>query len=171
LKIHNCNIGDLDEIFRLYRLATAYQKTVFPANQWPTFERSMVETEILEQRIWKIEIDGEIACVWTITFSDPEIWEQSENDAAIYIHRIATNPVFRGEHFVAKIVAWANNYCIAHHKRFIRMDTCGYNTRLIAHYQNCGFRFLGISKLRSSSSLPSHYHNAEVCFFEIEIKA
>ncbi len=171
MKVYNCIPADLDEIFRLYRLATAYQKIVFPANQWPTFERSMVETEIREQRIWKIEIGGEIACVWTITFSDPQIWVHSENDAAIYIHRIATNPVFRGKNLVAEIVAWANKYIIAHQKRFIRMDTCGYNTRLIAHYQNCGFQFLGISKLSRTSGLPSHYHNAEVCFFEIEIKA
>ncbi|TFG73817.1 MAG: GNAT family N-acetyltransferase [Flavobacteriales bacterium] len=148
-------------------MATAYQKIKFPLNQWPIFERSMVETEIKEQRIWKIEVDGALACVWTITFADPQIWEHSDDDQAIYIHRIATNPVFRGKNLVSDIVIWAKEYCVSKKKHFIRMDTCGYNTRLIAHYQNCGFDFLGISKLSHTDNLPSHYHNAEVCFFEI----
>jgi hypothetical protein len=38
-------------------------------------------------------IDGQIACVWAVTFNDPEIWK-NDQDAAIYIHRIATNPDF-----------------------------------------------------------------------------
>jgi len=50
------------------------------------------------------------------------------------------------------------------------MDTCGNNKRLINHYINCGFDFLGMKKLKDTSELPSHYHNTEVCFFEIELK-
>jgi hypothetical protein len=50
------------------------------------------------------------------------------------------------------------------------MDTCGQNDRLINHYKNCGFDFLGMKKLKDSSGLQKHYHNADVCFFEIEVK-
>ena len=49
------------------------------------------------------------------------------------------------------------------------MDTCGENKKLIQHYQNCGFDFLGIKKLENASNLPSHYHNADVCYFEIKL--
>ena len=46
---------------------------------------------------------------------------------------------------------------------------CGKNEGLISHYKGCGFKFLGINKLRNSSQLPAHYHNADVCFFEIKL--
>ena len=49
------------------------------------------------------------------------------------------------------------------------MDTCGNNERLIRHYKDCGFSFLGMKKLNNTAELPSHYHNAEVCFFEIDL--
>jgi hypothetical protein len=42
---------------------------------WPDFDRKLVETELVENRQWKLLIDGQIACVW-VTFNDPEIWEE-----------------------------------------------------------------------------------------------
>jgi GNAT superfamily N-acetyltransferase len=169
LNIINSTFEDIDTIFSLYKIATDYQKDRFPDNIWPEFERSLVETEITENRQWKLLIDNEIACVWAITFSDPQIWEERNNDPAIYIHRIATNPKFRGQKFVTKIVEWAREYAISQNKSFIRMDTCGDNKVLINHYVNCGFDFLGINKIASSEGLPSHYHDADVCLFEIKL--
>ena len=167
MKIHNSTLEDTPEIFRLYGLATEYQKTIFPENTWPTFEHQLLTTEIQEQRQFKIVIDDQIACVWAITFSDLHIWEESEKDPAIYIHRIATNPNFRGQKFVTRIVQWARKYAISHKKKFIRMDTCGNNQKLIRHYKKCGFEFLGMVRLRNTSKLPSHYQDIDVCLFEI----
>ena len=115
----------------------------------------------------KLIINGEIACVWAITYNDPEIWEDDDGESFIYIHRIATNPDFRGNNFVQIIVDWAKDF--AKNKKSIRMDTCGENRKLIQHYQNCGFDFLGIRKLKSASNLPAHYQNADVCYFEIKL--
>lgn len=169
MTITNSNPKDIEEIFRLYKLATEYQKVTFPENQWPEFERQLIEKEILENRQFKILIEDRIACVWAITFSDPEIWEQKNNDPAIYIHRIATNPEFRGNNFVAIIVDWARKYAKSHNKEYIRLDTCGHNTNLINHYKKAGFDFLGIQKLENSQGLPAHYENADVCYFEIKL--
>ena len=168
--IINSNLNDIPEIFKLYKLATEFQKLKFPDNQWPEFDKELISTEVLENRQFKLIIDNEIACVWAITFSDAQIWEDKENNSSIYIHRIATNPEFRGQNFVQKIVDWAKDYAIGKNKAFIRMDTCGKNDRLINHYKNCGFNFLGIKKLENTSELPLHYHNADVCFFEIKLK-
>jgi hypothetical protein len=165
--IRNSTIADIPEIFRLYKLATDFQKLKFPENLWPEFDKGMITTEVVENRQFKVVIEDKIACIWAITFSDPQIWEGSENDAAIYIHRIATNPEFRGNNFVQAIVDWSKAYAIEQHKQFIRLDTCGKNEPLINHYKNCGFDFLGMKKLKNTSELPSHYHNADVCFFEI----
>ena len=169
INIVNSTFEDIDTIFSLYQIATNYQKDRFPDNMWPEFERSLVETEITENRQWKLLVDNEISCVWAITFSDPQIWEGRDNDPAIYIHRIATNPKFRGQKFVTKIVEWSREYAISQKKLFVRMDTCGDNTVLINHYVNCGFDFLGMNKIANSKGLPSHYHDADVCLFEIKL--
>lgn len=169
INISNSELSDIPEIFRLYQLATDFQKLKFPGNQWPKFEEQLITTEVMEKRQFKITIDDKVACIWAITFSDPQIWEGSENEAAIYIHRIATNPEFRGRNFVQTIVDWAKNYAKKHDKQFVRMDTCGRNDSLIQHYVNCGFNYLGMHPLKDTSDLPVHYHNAEVCFFEIAL--
>ncbi|GAB3357218.1 GNAT family N-acetyltransferase [Arachidicoccus ginsenosidivorans] len=167
MHIENSTEKDIPEIFRLYKLATALQKEKFPENQWPEFDRQLIETEVAEKRQFKINIDGKVACVWAITYSDPEIWKQDDGVSSIYIHRIAVNPDFRGNNYVKLIVEWAKNF--AQDKKFIRMDTCGENLKLIQHYQNCGFEFLGIKKLQQAVNLPAHYQNADVCYFEIKL--
>jgi len=169
MRIVNSREQDIPEIFKLYKLATDFQKVKFQGNLWPQFDRSLIEIEVAEERQFKLLIENKIACIWAITFSDPQIWEGSENDSAIYIHRIATNPEFRGENFVKIIVDWSRNYANTHDNQYIRMDTCGNNVRLINHYKKCGFEFLGMKKLKNPSSLPSHYHDADVCFFEIKV--
>ena len=169
MKIINSTISDIESIFKLYEIATSFQKKKFPGNQWPIFSRTLVETEIKENRQWKLLINGQIACIWAITFSDPQIWEDSNDDLAIYIHRIATNPNYRGQNLVSNIVEWAKKYSADKQISFIRMDTCGHNKRLISHYKKCGFDFLGTTKLKNTTALPSHYKDADVCLFEVKL--
>lgn len=168
MKIQNSTCNDIEEIFRLYKMATDFQKTRFTV-YWPEFERSLVETEIAESRQWKIVINDQIAGVWATTFSDPQIWENRNSDPAVYIHRIATNPDFRGQNLVQKIVEWGKQYALANNKRFIRLDTVGDNQGLISYYKKCGFDFLGLSKLENTEGLPAHYNNATVSLFEMGI--
>ncbi len=168
--ITNSKNEDIKEIFRLYQLATDFQKIKFPGNQWPQFDEEMVTKEVAENRQFKLIIEGEIACIWAITTSDAEIWEDDNIDPSIYIHRIATNPKFRGNNYVKIIVDWALKFAKDQKKEFIRMDTCGINQSLINHYVRCGFEFLGTKKLKNTAGLPSHYRNAIVCFFEIRVQ-
>jgi ribosomal protein S18 acetylase RimI-like enzyme len=169
MKIENCTTKDIPEIFRLYSIASAYQKSKQTVVVWPDFEKQLVETEIAENRQWKLIIDESIACVWATTFSDEQIWEERNADAAIYIHRIATHPNFRGNNFVSLITEWAKNYAISNGKDFVRLDTLGNNIKLIQHYTNAGFRFLGIFDLKNTIGLPVHYHNTPACLFEIKL--
>lgn len=168
-EITNSTPEDIPEIFRLYQLATDFQKITFPGNQWPEFDQELIATEVKEHRQFKLLIENSIACIWAITFNDAQIWEEKDNNSSIYLHRIATNPEYRGNDFVRLIVDWAKVYAAKHNKQFIRMDTCGQNDRLINHYKKCGFEFLGIRKLKDTSELPPHYQNADVCLFEIEL--
>ncbi|WP_200859619.1 GNAT family N-acetyltransferase [Sphingobacterium paucimobilis] len=170
IQIKNSTKQDIKEIFRLYEIATGFQKTRYTVH-WPIFDRGLVENEIDENRQWKIEMDGKTACIFATTFDDPKIWEERNEDAAIYIHRIATNPDFRGQNLVAEIVKWAKVYAAEHKKEYIRMDTVGENTKLIAYYGKCGFDYLGPLTLKDTEGLPAHYNNATVSLFEISLKS
>ena len=169
ITITNSTDSDIDEIFRLYRLATDYQKTQ-GAVLWPQFDRALVEKEIGEKHQWKMVIENNIACVFATTFSDPLIWMGKDNDPSVYIHRIATNPAYRGNHLVTHIINWAKAFAKSNNKNFIRIDTVGENKKLIAYYQKCGFNFLGLTRLGNAKSLPQHYHNATVSLFEIQLQ-
>ena len=168
--VENIRLEEIDDVFNLYNIASAYQKSKKSVVVWPDFDRDMVSAEITEQRQFKLVIDNEIACIWAITFSDAQIWVKRNEDPAIYIHHIATNPSFRGHNFVASIVDWAKDYAKMHAKQFIRLDTIGDNTRLIKHYCTCGFNFLGMFNLPNVDELPPHYKEGPVCLFEIDLK-
>ncbi len=168
MKIKNSLKNDIDEIFRLYKIATDFQKTKDSA-VWPTFEYQLIEKEILEKHQWKISIDNQIACVWATTFNDPNIWEALDVDQAIYIHRIATNPIFRGQKLVEEIINWSKEFAKSNNKKFIRMDTVGNNLGLISYYKKMGFDYLGLHKLANTSKLPAHYENASVSLFQISL--
>jgi len=169
MTIKNVSIVDIDEVFRLYKIASEYQREKKKVIVWPNFDRNMVETEITEKRQFKMLIENEVVCIWAITFNDEQIWEEKNKDSAIYIHRIATSPNFRGKKMVAKIVDWAKQFADEKEIQFIRLDTLGNNTRLIEHYKEAGFDFLGMHTLKNTSNLPKHYQEAPVCLFEIDL--
>jgi len=168
MQISNSTPADITEIFRLYESATNFQKTKYILH-WPKFETSLIENEIEEHRQWKITIDGKTACVWATTFDDPQIWEERNADPAVYIHRIATNPEFKGQNMVATIVAWAREYAKENGKKYVRLDTVGKNERLINHYTKMGFTFLGLYDLKNTDQLPAHYHGNPVSLFGLSV--
>jgi len=169
MTVKNVSIVDIDDVFRLYKIASDYQREKKKVIVWPNFDRNMVETEITEKRQFKMLIENEVVCIWAITFNDEQIWEEKNKDSAIYIHRIATSPNFRGKKMVAKIVDWAKQFADEKEIQFIRLDTLGNNTRLIEHYKEAGFDFLGMHTLKNTSNLPEHYQEAPVCLFEIDL--
>lgn len=164
--IANSTRKDIGEILRLYEIARDLQKSK-NAVVWPVFDIELVEMEVTEKRQWKIVLDNQVACVWATTFDDPLIWEERNSDPSVYIHRIATNPIFRGRNLVKEIARWSKSYAKQNDKRFVRLDTVGENRGLIGHYKKCGFEFLGLRKLRNTDGLPAHYDNATVSLFQI----
>lgn len=166
--IKNSVDKDVETIFTFYDYAIAYQKTKFNKH-WQGFDVGLVQTEIAENRQFKMIKDDEVVAIFAITFNDPIIWGEKDNDLAIYIHRIVTHPNYRGNNFVKEIVVWAKEYCKEKNKNFIRLDTWGDNEKLIQHYQQCGFTFLGLSPEMKSDSLPKHYDSLKLSLFEIKI--
>ncbi len=171
MQIENVTITDIDQIYNFYRIASEYQKAKKKVIVWPNFKRTMVEIEIAEHRQFKMLINKVVVCIWAITFNDEQIWEEKNKDSAIYIHRIASHPDFRGKKFVHQIVDWAKEYAKEKGIQFIRLDTLGNNTRLIKHYKNAGFDFLGMFELQNTDNLPDHYKKAPVCLFQIDLES
>lgn len=164
----NSTLEDINTIFDLYDAAIEHQKAVSHLH-WLPFDRKLVEVEIEQKRQWKILIDGQIACVFVTAYSDPAIWAERDQDPAVYLHRIVTNPNFRGRQFVARIVDWAKIHGKALDKKFVRLDTWSENLRLKQLYEDCGFQFLGVISPSNLAALPSHYSGITLSLFEMEI--
>jgi ribosomal protein S18 acetylase RimI-like enzyme len=101
-------------------------------------------------------IDGSIACIFTVAYSDPLIWGEKKNEPALYIHRIVTNLLFRERGFVKIIFEWAKEYGRKLGKKFIRIDTWSDNQKLIDYYTECGFTFQGFTTPAISNELSIH---------------
>ncbi|MBO9631838.1 MAG: GNAT family N-acetyltransferase [Chitinophagaceae bacterium] len=168
MKILNSLPSDIDTIFDIYDKATAFQKQ-HTSRSWLGFERDLVLKEISEGRQWKIVMGDEIACVFVTSFNDPDIWKEKDTDPAVYLHRIATHPDFRGKGFVKLIVEWTKDHAKENGKKFIRMDTGSGNEKLNQYYIGCGFNYLGITSVDPEADLPQHYKMGDYSLFEIEL--
>jgi ribosomal protein S18 acetylase RimI-like enzyme len=165
IQVQNSRHQDIDTIFEFYDMAIAHQKKVFNKH-WQGFSRELVETEVAENRQYKILVDDQVACVFAVTFNDKLIWGDRDQDS-IYIHRIVTHSGFRGYAFVKEIIRWAKVYAEANGIKFIRMDTWADNEKLLAYYTSCGFAYMGMVTRAQTAGLPKHYEGISLSLFEI----
>jgi RimJ/RimL family protein N-acetyltransferase len=159
------NLPDVDEIFEVYRLGIEFQKTVFH-RYWPGFDRNLLIKEIEEGRHWKIEDNNRIACVFSVQYEDPIVWEDGE--PSLYLHRIVTNPAFKGNGYVKEIIEWSKDHGKSLGKKYVRLDTFSDNPRLIDYYVRCGFRLIGYKFFKPEAPIPEHYKDG-LSLFEMTI--
>ena len=167
IQVINSQISDIETIFQFYDMAIAHQKKVFNKH-WQGFSRSLVETEIAENRQYKILVNGEVACIFAVTFEDKLIWGDQDVDS-IYIHRIVTHSGFRGYSFVKEIIKWAKAFAPLNGIKYIRMDTWADNEKLLAYYTGCGFDYVGVVTMQETEGLPKHYEGISLSLFEIKV--
>ena len=168
MEIVNAGIDDLGTLMTFYDNAIAHQKAVSNL-VWKGFDKPVVVKEIEEGRQWKIMIDGKVACVFMTAFNDPDIWDGRDKDAAIYIHRICTDPDFRGRGFVKLITDWAIDFAKNNNLGFVRLDTWQDNAKLHEIYLNAGFTYVGLKLIDASGNLPKHYWGVTLGLFEINV--
>ena len=169
MKIINSTLSDLDFIFYLYKSAIHYQtKNAFEL--WPVFSSKLIETDIHENRHWKIMEDETILCIFSVMYNDPVIWgAEKDQEGAVYLHRIAINPIYKGQKMMCVIRDWAMNHAKQNNKKFVRMDTWGNNEKLRKYYIDCGFIYLGQQYLTKVENVPEHYGGSVLSLFEIKI--
>lgn len=166
MRILNSTIADLDVIFDLFDNAIAYQQKN-GYELWPLFSRPMIETEINEKRHWKIVDNNTITCVFSVMYNDPLIWgEERDKEPAVYLHRIAVNPLFKGRGMMNQVKNWAMAHARQNGKKYVRMDTWGHNENIRQYYISCGFQYLGQQYLREPEA---HYGGSVLSLFQIEV--
>ena len=172
MTITHTTIEDLDTLEALFGLAIQYQQSK-SGHFWRGMNRPLIEKEIREQLHWKIMEENQIACFFSIAFNDRLVWDERDADPSIYLHRIVTNPAFRGKGYVKQIVDWAEAFGRATHRQWVRLDTGLDNERLNAYYRQCGFLFCGIKQFDNDSdpSVPRHYLGSGLSLYERPIRS
>lgn len=167
LQIINSIPRDIDFTFKLFDSAIEYQKKN-GYELWPQFDKHFIEIEIAEKRHWKILYNGTIVCVFSVQYSDPIIWAE-RNEPSVYLHRIAINPIFKGNGIMKIIKEWSIDHANKFGKKYVRMDTWGQNENLRKYYINCGFNYIGQQHLKEISGEPKHYGGSILSLFQIEV--
>jgi len=167
-KVITSNTNDLDFIFLLFETAIQYQK-IHGYDLWPQFSRSFIEKEISEGRHWKITDGENIVCVFSVLYNDPLIWKEKDLDPSVYLHRIAINPLYKGNGIMNFVKLWAIDHAKENKKQFVRMDTWGQNENLRNYYIKCGFKYLGQQHLNTVNGQPIHYGGSLLSLFQLEV--
>jgi ribosomal protein S18 acetylase RimI-like enzyme len=162
---------DLPVIRELFAAAIEYQKTK-TSNPWRGLNEAGLIREIEAGLNWKILEGEQIAAFFSIAFTDRLIWDERDADPAIYLHRIVTNPAFRGRGYVNAITDWAEAYGREAGKAFVRLDTDRNNARLNAYYQECGYTYCGIKTFHDADNpdIPKHYFGLGLSLYEKPIR-
>jgi Acetyltransferase (GNAT) family len=160
---------DIPAVQRLYDEAIEYQKKA-GNNHWLGFANEIIRKEIKEERHFKILIDGTIGATFVITFEDPLIWKDWQNDPALYIHRIAVSHASRGNDLVKQIITWSKDVASLKHLHYLRMDTGSGNDRLINYYIRCGFSVVSTdTRVAWSNELPAHYKDGVFTLLQMAV--
>ncbi|MBS1505727.1 MAG: GNAT family N-acetyltransferase [Bacteroidetes bacterium] len=168
-EIQPTTAADLEFIYWLFEEAMAYQKRKnFPV--WNGYSKDVLQQDIDLRRQYKIVINNEIACIFSVLESDEIIWREKNRDKAIYLHRIVVNPNYKGQSHFRKILDWSVEYAIKNNLHYIRMDTWGENPNIIAYYQSFGFKLVEFFTTGCSTELPVQNRNLKLALLEYDMQ-
>ncbi|MBX2899263.1 MAG: GNAT family N-acetyltransferase [Cyclobacteriaceae bacterium] len=168
ITILNTTATDLTAIVGLYDQVIKLQSEN-GYRVWNTIDRAALKHDIEKGWHYKMMAEGNLLCAFSVQFSDPLIWRQRDLNDGLYLHRIVTNPAFKGQKLFKKILAWACQQAMQQKRKFIRMDTWAENEKLIAYYQSFGFKFIENYRTGNSARLPIQNRNLHVALLELAL--
>jgi ribosomal protein S18 acetylase RimI-like enzyme len=168
IEVQNTQVGDLEKVFELFEYSIQYQEQKgYPV--WRNYDKNALAKDLSDKNQYKIIIDGQVAIVFSVCYTDKIIWREKETGDAMYLHRIVVNPEFKGQKLFGKILEW----CIAHAKqkrlRTVRMDTWAANPTIINYYTGFGFSLIENYTTPDTSELPVHNRNLALTLLEYKI--
>lgn len=168
MTIENTTTEDLDLIYWFFDKAINYQKSKnYPA--WRGYDKKVLQQEI-EQRVqFKIISGADILCIFSISLSDPFTWQEREKGDAVYLHRIVTNPNFKGQKLFDKVLQWAKEFAAKKKLAYIRMDTWPNNINLINYYKSFGFEIVAYATTPDTEALPEQNRNLDVVLMQLPL--
>lgn len=167
MEISLCQTPDIERLIQLYEEAGQWQREHSDFS-WGSFEAQTLQQEIERRELYKIMVNGQIACVFKMILNDPVIWREKDNEPSVYLHRIAGGAAYRGAGFMKFLIAWAVDFCRQHNRHYIRLDTWGLNQKLTDYYLSVGFRLVGSKFISEADGLPPHY-SGKLNLFEMAV--
>lgn len=166
--VTNTTMADFENVIWLFKetMKLQGQKNY---KVWETIDEGALKEDIKNRLQFKIVIENNILCLFSILRNDPFIWREKDKDNAIYLHRIVVNPLFKGKKQFEKVLKWSIDLAKKEKRKFIRMDTWANNLQLIEYYKTFGFVFVENYKTANHKSLPIQNRNLEVSLLEFEI--
>ncbi len=120
--------------------------------QWKP-EMFSVET-VLEyferRRVFLLTSNGKSAGLFTLQDSDPDYWNEWNDERYIYLHRLTVRPEYRGLDYGGEMLRYAEKEAKRLNKRGLRLDCVAHLPSLNAYYRRSGFRFIAKRDLKRS---------------------
>lgn len=165
MRVQHAKVDSLAAICAAYEAGRQRQRAL-GAPEWPVFAEQAILSEIAAGQLFLVLREDALAGVFTVVYEDPAIWDDAEQSAYLYLHRIARAEAFDGRGMIDAVLAWARAECTRRGCAGLRMDTWANNETLIAYYQRLGFRCVGRKRIVPDPRLPPHYHNLELALLE-----
>ncbi len=163
--IENTVPEDLPLVYSFFEEAIAYQQRKgYPV--WAGFDKQNLQNDVADGMQFKIVIDGHMAAIFSICYRDPIIWREKDRGDALYLHRVVVNPRYKGQKQFEKVMHWAKNHAAQRQIPYLRMDTWGHNTNIIAYYESFGFRLVEYATTPNDEGLPVQNRNLYVALLE-----
>ena len=168
IKIINTTKEDIEIILWLFKQAMELQgKNDYKV--WEEIDTIGLEKDIENNQQYKVMLDNNILCIFSVQFNDRFIWREKDKDDAIYLHRIVVNPKFKGQKQFEKVLNWARQFAKQKNLKYVRMDTWADNSKIISYYKTFGFNFIENYITTNTSELPVQNRNLHVALLQLEI--
>jgi ribosomal protein S18 acetylase RimI-like enzyme len=113
------------------------------AEEWPRpFPRPELAERIARDELFVVHVDGEPAATFTLLWEDEPFWGERP-DEAVYLHKLAVRPAFRGRGLGARIAEWVDRHGAAAGRAYLRLDCLRDNAGIRAYYERLGFEYRG----------------------------
>ena len=136
---------------------------------WEDIDKAGLEKDMESGLQYKIVLDNDILCIFSIQYHDPFIWRDRDRNDAVYLHRIVVNPNFKGQKQFQKVLDWAKDFAQSKGLQFVRMDTWADNLKIIEYYKSFGFVFIENYKTPDAPELPVQNRNLNVALLELKL--
>ena len=159
---------DLRVIRGLFDQAVLYQQAK-GLPMWNQYDKTALMADLRQKIQYKLCFDHEIAQVFSVFMSDPLTWGEREDNKAIYLHRIISNPAYKGQRILQHVMDWSINFAIQQQREYLRLDTWASNPQMREYYQSVGFEYQGNAFIADIPQVPPPYRNYEVALFQIRV--